>query len=96
MEKDLETQIKDLENSNQETDFENLKVKKEHLQQLREKKLRGNLIRSRARWVEQGEKPSRYFCNLENRNFVSKRMSALIDKDGNEITDLDKINNEVL
>ena len=96
LEKDLETQIKDLENSNQETDFENLKDKKEQLQQLREKKLKGNLIRSRARWVEQGEKPSRYFCNLENRNFVSKRMSALIDKDGNEVTDLDKINNEVL
>ena len=73
-----------------------MKDKKEQLQQLSEKKLKGNLIRSRARWVEQGEKPSRYFCNLENRNFVSKRMSALIDKDGNEITDLDKINNEVL
>ena len=96
LEKDLENQIKHLENSNLETHFESLKDKKEQLQLLREKKLKGTLIRSRARWVEQGEKGSRYFCNLENRNFVSKRMSSVIDKDGNEITDYDKINNEVL
>ena len=96
LEKDLENEIKHLENSNLETHFESLKDKKEQLQLLREKKLKGTLIRSRARWVEQGEKGSRYFCNLENRNFVSKRMSSVIDKDGNEITDYDEINNEVL
>ena len=96
LEKDLENQIKHLENSNLETHFESLKDKKEQLQLLREKKLKGTLIRSRARWVEQGEKGSRYFCNLENRNFVSKRMSSVIDKDGNEITDYEEINNEVL
>ena len=96
LEKDLETQIKDLENNDPENNIENLKMKKDQLQLIREKKLKGTLIRSRARWVEQGEKGSRYFCNLENRNFVSKRMSSLLDKDGNEITDFDKINNEVL
>ena len=45
---------------------------------IREKKLEGTMIRARARWVEQGEKPSSYFCSLENRNFVSKRMSLLV------------------
>lgn len=96
LEKELETQIKHLEYSNLETHFETIKNKKEQLQLLREKKLKGTLIRSRARWVEQGEKGSRYFCNLENRNFISKRMSSVIDRDGNEITDFDEINNEVL
>ena len=96
LEKELETQIEHLEYSNLETHFETIKNKKEQLQLLREKKLKGTLIRSRARWVEQGEKGSRYFCNLENRNFISKRMSSVIDRDGNEITDFDEINNEVL
>ena len=62
LEKDLETQIKDLENNDPENNIENLKMKKDQLQLLREKKLKGTLIRSRARWVEQGEKGSRYFC----------------------------------
>ena len=40
--------------------------------------------------MEQGEKGSRYFCNLENIFFFSKGMPALIVKDGNEVTDFDK------
>lgn len=30
------------------------------------------MIRSRAHWLEEGEKPSKYFCNLESRNFLNK------------------------
>ena len=89
-------QIKFLEQSDPIGNFELIKTKQTELQNLRQKNLNGTLIRSRARWVEQAEKPSRYFCNLENRNFISKRMSSLIDKDRNEITDFDRINNEVL
>jgi hypothetical protein len=29
----------------------------------KEKRLEGSLIRSRAKWVFDGEKPTRYFCN---------------------------------
>ena len=52
----------------------------------------GTLKRSRARWIEQRKKASRYFCNLENRNFISKRMTSLINKDGDELFEPDKIN----
>ena len=45
------------------------------------------MIRSKARWIEQSEKPSSYFCSLENRNFVSKRMISLIKNNGSEIND---------
>ena len=96
IEKNLDSEIKHLENTDPERNFELLKTKKEELQSLREKKLRGTLIRSRAKWIDQGEKTSKYFCNLENRNFVSKRMTSLIDSEGNEVTDFDKVNNEVL
>ncbi|KAJ8033626.1 hypothetical protein HOLleu_23935 [Holothuria leucospilota] len=33
-----------------------------------DQKLQGTIIRSRARWVEQGERNTRYFLNLEKRN----------------------------
>ena len=57
--------------------------------------MKGILIRSRARWVEHGEKPSKYFCTLEKRNFVSKRMISLINKNDDELFDFDLINQEV-
>lgn len=31
----------------------------------------GNLIRSRAKWINEGEKPTSYFLNLENKNFTN-------------------------
>ena len=35
------------------------------------------MIRSRARWIEEGEKPSKYFCNLESRNFLNKTIRKI-------------------
>ena len=63
-----------------------LQVKKQELFDIRQKKLEGVKIRSRARWVEEGEKVNRYFCNLENRNFVSKMMPNLIRENGTQTT----------
>lgn len=35
------------------------------------------MIRSRARWIEEGEKPSKYFCNLESRNYLNKTIKKI-------------------
>ena len=43
---------------------------KNELEQIREKKMQGIFVRSRAKWIQEGEKPSKYFCNLESKNFV--------------------------
>ena len=72
---------KDNLNYNEMIDLEN---KKNLLQEIREKKIKGMMIRSRLQWLQDGEKPSKYFCGLENRNFVSKRMS-FIETDNNDI-----------
>jgi hypothetical protein len=29
------------------------------------------LVRSRAQWVDEGEKPTKYFCGLESKNYTS-------------------------
>ena len=49
-----------------------LSDKKAELEKLREYKIRGEQVRSRIQWLQQGEKPSKYFCNLENQNFTDK------------------------
>ena len=40
-------------------------------------KTNGNMIRSRAQWVEFGEKNSKYFLNLEKRNYKTKHITKL-------------------
>ena len=49
--------------------------------------MEGILLRSRANWIEHGEKPSKYFCSLEKRNFINKNVTKVIDNDGNIHTD---------
>ena len=71
-----------------------LEEKKTKLLEFREKKIKGMMIRSRLHWLQQGEKPSRYFCNLENRNLVSKRMTYNENDEGNMLFDQDDLTKE--
>ena len=48
--------------------------KQKELENIRKHKLRGQIVRARAKWIEEGEKPSTYFCSLEARNFTSKQI----------------------
>ena len=59
--------------------FENImKETMKELEDLREVQMRGHMVRARAKWVECGEKPTKYFCNLEKRNYVNKNITKLI------------------
>ena len=46
---------------------------KAKLEKLLNKKIKGTILRSKARWYENGEKNSSYFLNLEKRNFLRKK-----------------------
>ena len=70
--------------SREDVDIEELKEKKQELENLRLDKLKGNIIRSRVKWIEEGEKPTSYFLNLENRNFTSKIIPKVV-KDNREV-----------
>ena len=58
--------------------------------------MEGIKVRSRARWISQGEKTTKYFCNLEKRNFVSKSINSLYKYSGEKITDQTEILEETL
>ena len=93
--KQLESEITNLDRSDPLGNFELIREKQGELNNIREKRLEGSMVRARAKWIEEGEKPSSYFCNLENRNFVSKRMVSLIKSNNEEITDFNCISKEV-
>lgn len=89
-------EIDHLENiaSKTENDVYMLKEKNEELVSLRTKKIEGVMLRSRAKWVAEGEKITNYFCNLEKRHYVSKSINKLHGKNG-MIEDSDQISKEV-
>ena len=75
-----------------DSDYDNL-IKKNSLRELslqlenlREKKIKGCIVRSRASLTDTWEKPSKYFLNLEKRNHVNKNIPSLLHNDS-EITD---------
>ena len=43
------------------------------------------MLKSRCRYEELGEKPTKYFLNLENRNYQEKVIQYLIDENGEEV-----------
>ena len=70
-ESQLIEEITNLESSSS-SNTDSIDSKKDELESLRRDKLQGLIIRSKSNWVEQGEKPTRYFLNLESRNYLNK------------------------
>ena len=53
------------------------------------------MFRSKARWIEKGEKPTNYFFNLEKRNFEKKVIAQLKLENGEIISDMKQVNLEI-
>ena len=70
-----------------------LNCAKDMLELFYEEKVKGIIIRARARWHERGEKSTKYFLNLEKRNHVKKHMRKL-NINGSSTTDPSKILSE--
>ena len=60
---------------------------KDELIRIRKEKIEGILLRTKARYAAEGQKVTKYYCNLENRHHLSKQMFKLIAKDGTTIRD---------
>ena len=75
------------------TSEEYFKIKAEW-EELEKCKADGAIFRSKVKWVEEGERNTKYFINLEKQNYNIKYIKALIDSNGTLITDASSIINE--
>lgn len=64
------------------------------LDEIYSRKAQGAFIRSRAKWIEEGEKNSSYFCGLEKRRQEKNSIRSLMIED-NEVTDEKVISSEI-
>ena len=89
----LRSEIKKLEDHHtiNENDLVLLEAKKEELRLLRQQNTEGTIVRSKIKWIQDGERPSKYFCHLEKRNFVQKHLSFIEKEDGEVLFDQDEI-----
>ena len=90
-EKFLQNRINDLiakteKNKNNKKIIYELNSTKARLNKIIAYKTRGTILRSRARWHEQGERNTKYFYSLEKRNYSRKVVTKLKLNDGSYTT----------
>ena len=65
---------------------EQIRCKKNELENIIQYKTKGAIIRSKARWYNEGEKNSKYFLNLENRHCKRKTITQIKTRNGSYAT----------
>ena len=68
-----------------------LAVKKIELEEIRSEKMKGQWVRSRSLWNIKGEKPSKFFCSLETKNYLSKTIKHIKKPNGNYLTSQNEV-----
>ena len=70
-----------------------LNQQKIDLRDTQEAKLKASVLRSKVQYYEEGEKATKFFCNLEKRNYINKVITKL-NVNGKTIMNPDKILSE--
>ena len=76
-------------------DLDNYAKLKEELENIYKVKGERSIFRCKARWREQGEKPTKYFLNLEKRNYNRKIIAELKVEDDKILVDEKEILNRI-
>ena len=89
--KDIEQKLEHKEQELIDSNFnQNIKIEKDNLadtlHNIVEKQNEGAKIRSRARWIEEGEKPTKYFFNLEKKNASNNTIKQLKKSNGEYVS----------
>ena len=91
----LENEINDLQQKFNGFPLEEIKKKlvqkQNELQNLREHKMRGIAIRSKANWITNGEKKYKVLPKSRKRQYTNKLIPKLILEDATEITNQEDI-----
>lgn len=83
--RDLEIKLKNLnkQDSKNPNVIHNIKEIENELEQLYIKDAKGAQVRSRIKWIEEGEKNTKFFASLEKSRQAKKTITALKDENGN-------------
>ena len=76
-------------------DLDNYAKLKEEFENIYKVKGKRSIFRCKARWSEQGEKPTKYFLNPEKRNYNRKIIAELKVKDDKILVDENEILNRI-
>ena len=94
---ELEKELKqEREKETSTSDIERLVQIKNELTWMDKEEERGQIIRSRVDWRDQGEKPTSYFYNLEKENGEKRKITALKNSDGDRVTKHKEIEEVIL
>lgn len=74
-----------------ENNLNELTKSQERLKTIRETKIEGIILRSKANWQLNGERNSKYFLHLENKHYQDKLIPMLITDAGKEVNEIDDI-----
>ena len=73
-EKEIIKDIEIFELQNDSLYSSNLLDQKQELESLRAVRVQGQIVRSRMQSLSEGEKPTKFFCKMENRNYLAKNI----------------------
>jgi hypothetical protein len=69
---------------------------KNELKSYFEKKTEGAVIRSKAKWIHEAERNTRYVFILEKRNYINKSIQSLVTDNGLLVSEFKDVLNEQL
>lgn len=75
-----------IRNNEYETNNDELILLQNELELIRKEHMKGLMVRARAKWIEEGKKPTKYFLALEKRNYINKTISKIANDSGVLIT----------
>ena len=75
--------------------IEKISSLEKQLEEIHDFETSGAIIRSRARWAEEGERSTKYFCSLEKRRAEKKNIYQLKANDGSPLTNPQDIMKEL-
>lgn len=84
LERALENRLEELEKEMPVSDLssEEYQSTKRELFQIQLLEARESMIRSRTKWVSLADRPSKYFLNLEKKNFEDRTVASIFNDDG--------------
>lgn len=93
--KEIEEKMNTIRNNEYVTNNNEFILLQNQLKSIRNELMKGLMVRARAKWIEEGETPTKYFLALEKRTYINKTISKIANDSGVLITNQQETLNEI-